>query len=398
LPKKNQLRFIILKILPGAAVITAFQIALAISLSDRSSFSEAYNGLCQWDCSAWYGNITETGYHSSIPLIAQHAELANVAFFPAFPYTARIAHIVFHLSPPTALVLVSQLACFLFWSTLLYILYRWKTPLLPTTLAVVSILAHPAAFFLVTGYSESLFLGSLLAYFYLDERFGISRWFTAAMGILMTATRIVGLPLALFPLMRFIKKEDQKEFYWALCLSGISSGGGLGFFLYCYLRFGTFDLYMQTQKIGWGIVPNYFALFQWDMGGFASTIDQWSIYLTLMTGMAFLLLEMYLGYFQKLKTWTDRLPIYISITLLFYVTFSGLQSLMFRSMIRYTLPWHILFVLCAVSIWSQIKLSRSKKRNLGFAISASITLLAWTSFYYLQIPHLRDYLHSIWFA
>ena len=65
---------------------------------------------------------------------------------------------------------------------------------------MVAIVVHPGPFYLVVGYSESLFLLGLLGYFYWCEKAGRWSWSLAARhGFGMTATRLVGLPAAVFP-------------------------------------------------------------------------------------------------------------------------------------------------------------------------------------------------------
>src|SRR5260370_33619141 len=44
----------------------------------------------------------------------------------------------------------------------------------------------------------------------------------------------------------------------------VASFGAVGFFTYSQLRWGHWDLYMLTQAAGWGIVPDYFAVFKPD--------------------------------------------------------------------------------------------------------------------------------------
>src|SRR6266478_1825937 len=64
---------------------------------------------------------------------------------------------------------------------------------------------HPAAFFLVAGYSESLFLMALLGFIYWSAAEGSSAKFWAAVhGIVMSATRIVGIVCAAFPLVHSV--------------------------------------------------------------------------------------------------------------------------------------------------------------------------------------------------
>ena len=41
-----------------------------------------------------------------------------------------------------------------------------------------------------------------------------------------------------------------------------ASSARVGFFIYCQLRWGRWDMYMLTQAAGWGIVPDYLAVFK----------------------------------------------------------------------------------------------------------------------------------------
>jgi hypothetical protein len=98
-----------------------------------------------------------------------------VAFFPGYPLLARAVAAAAGLRIEYALPLTSQLACWGFWTYLLRILQGWRVPSRLAFGTVVIILSHPAAFFLVVGYAESLFLMTLLGYLYWSgERGGMA--------------------------------------------------------------------------------------------------------------------------------------------------------------------------------------------------------------------------------
>src|SRR5947199_10696847 len=42
----------------------------------------------------------------------------------------------------------------------------------------------------------------------------------------------------------------------------VASFGAIGFFTYSQLRWGHWDIYMLTQAAGWGISPDYLAVFK----------------------------------------------------------------------------------------------------------------------------------------
>ena len=141
-------------------------------------------------------------------------------------------------------------------------------------LGALAILAHPAAFFLVAGYSESLFLMALIGFLYWSARGIATRTVLAAIhGIVMSATRIVGLPCALAPLVKRIWELGAASLRnvrdWLpnygdgpSCLAARPCSAALGFFVYCQFRWGHWDIYMLTQQFGWGIEPDYLAIFK----------------------------------------------------------------------------------------------------------------------------------------
>src|SRR6185312_8164417 len=99
-----------------------------------------------------------------------------------------------------------------------------------------------------------------------------ARVLAAIHGIVMSATRIVGLPCALAPLIKRTwelgaaglrnVRDWLPNYGRAILLSGTAMLGGLGFFVYCQFRWGHWDIYMLTQQFGWGIEPDYLAIFK----------------------------------------------------------------------------------------------------------------------------------------
>ena len=140
-------------------------------------------------------------------------EVSNTGFFPAYPALAWILHRALDLEAEDALLITAQAAALGFWIYFFLFGERWNLPFSWQLLGALAILAHPAAFFLITAYSESLFLMALIGFLYwsgAETRRG--RVLAAIHGIVMSATRIVGLPCALAPLIKkFGSSAGQTE-------------------------------------------------------------------------------------------------------------------------------------------------------------------------------------------
>jgi hypothetical protein len=392
------------------ALLTLLQLALAFCLSPNHRPAEVYSRLCAWDC-GWYTSIARDGYHSPVPPTPQKVDTSNVAFFPGFPYLARAAHLGLGIKTETALVVIAQIFAVLFWAALWSILRAWRISIQGSILVILAVLAHPAAFFLIAGYSESLFLSTLLI-FILSSRKLSTRPASppsianALSGVMMSATRIVGIPVSFFPLMARIstqavrrKVPSLKGISAATATSLISSlvafMGAAGFLIYCQLRFGRYDLYMETQRIGWGIQPDYAAVFKWKDFAYTLGFDKGA---TILSGISFVLfagIEGLLLIAKRNRGFTDRLPLYTVSLLIFFITVSGLKSLNFRSMIRYTLPWHILLLLCLAHLISRN--FRQSPRILNLCLGLGV-IGAAISIRLLGAPHITDFLSGGWFA
>ena len=194
--------------------------------------------------------------------------MAEVGFFPGYPLSARAVGRATGLPAETATLAAAQLAGVGFWVYVLLFLRRGGVPA-PLALATVLLLAaHPGAFFLAAGYSESLFLCATLGFFYWSAVRGPGGWLLAALhGTVMTATRIVGLPLAACPLLLTLAALPWDQWRWrevvrtGLLCGAASLGAGL-FFAFCQGQYGRWDAYLYAQAAGWGVKPDYLALFK----------------------------------------------------------------------------------------------------------------------------------------
>lgn len=363
-------------------VFTLCQVLFACLLADANHPLEAYLKLCNWD-SGWYQHIIEHGYRSTIPPVAQNKDLANVAFFPGYPVVAGIIASVFRLPTPYALLLAAQLACWGFWTYVFLFFQRWQISTELAFSGAIAILVHPAAFYLVAGYSESLFLMMLLGFLYwTTSSIGRFSWLLAAVhGFVMTATRIIGLPLVIYPLLHFLlfrmrnkseKLLQQSSKY--LAISVISTLGCILFFAFCYFKFGVWNLYMKTQAIGWRLQPDYLAILQpksylvfFNSSNFVGFINSISVPVTMVFFIALLLLDWRIANFNKILQ--QRAGFYFCGWFMFYLSVCSASQLNMNSMIRYSFCTHIMLVIASVHLLSTNQfLTQVNKKYLIFLL------------------------------
>src|SRR5246127_4964960 len=112
-------------------------------------------------------NIVDRGFQTIVPPIDHKVmDVSNVAFFPAYPAIAALFRYGLNIDTGAALLITAQLAAWGFWSYFFLFCRRWNISSALQVCGALLILAHPAAFFLVAGYSESLFLMALLGFLY----------------------------------------------------------------------------------------------------------------------------------------------------------------------------------------------------------------------------------------
>src|SRR6059036_2679989 len=243
----------ILKPLAAGLLLTAVQLAMAIGLlAPEGTLSDRYSTLIQHD-SYWFLNIVDRGYQTIVPPIDHKVmEVSNVAFFPAYPAIAGLFCYALNTDSATALLVTAQLGAWGFWSYFFLFCKRWNVSLALQICGALLIVTHPAAFFLVAGYSESLFLMALLGFIYWSTTEGwAAKIWAAAHGIVMSATRIVGIVCAAFPLVRSLVSNGWKglreprarfrQYAAAIGLSAVATLGALFFFIYCQVRWGNWN-------------------------------------------------------------------------------------------------------------------------------------------------------------
>jgi hypothetical protein len=336
-------------------------------------------------------NIIDRGYQTIVPPIDHKVmEVSNVAFFPAYPAIAALFRYGLNIDSSTALLITAQLAAWGFWSYFFLFCKRWNVSPVLQICGALLIAVHPAAFFLVAAYSESLFLMALLGYIYWSTAKGRSaKFWAAAHGVVMSATRIVGIVCAAFPLVRSVFETGWRGLFeprvWlrkhraAIGMTLVAACGGIGFFVYSQLRWGQWNIYMLTQAAGWGIVPDYLAVlkpgsYRWLVPALNNPTEASQISMTLgallLVGIA--LCEL-LPAIRRRAGLPVRAGIYFCAAAIYYLSVSGVACVDMESMLRYEFAVHALIVLAFLNFLRQFRATPMFMRAFGIAAVALVS-------------------------
>ena len=372
-------------------MMTLLQIFAAVVLiAPEGPISYRYDTLVQHD-SYWFANIVDRGYETTVPPISHKMmEVSNVAFFPAYPAIAAVLHYGLHLSIYNALLVTAQAAAWAFWSYFFLFCERWNISPLLQFFGALTILAHPTAFFLVAGYSESLFMMGLFGFMFWSTAEGKGAKALAVLhGSLMSATRIVGIPCAGYPVVQAWVRDGWRGLVqvrsWIrrygpsiLVMLGATLGASV-FFFYCLLRWGRWDVYMLTQQSGWSIIPDYLAVFKpssyrWLIPALKNPTEASQMTMTL---GGLLLLAVVLGELlpavRRRFGWAKRAGFYYCAAVIYYISVSGVASVEMESMLRYEFCVHALIVLAILHFLHQLPAPRLWVRASGMAAIALLS-------------------------
>jgi hypothetical protein len=380
--------------------LTLAQIAMAVCVAGPElSPIDRYWSLIQHD-GYWFANIVNRGYGTTVPPASHKVmEVSNVAFFPAYPVLARLLRSIFRLHTFNALLLTAQLAAWGFWTYFFLFCERWKLSLTLRFFGALAIVAHPAAFYLVAGYSESLFLMMLVGFIYWSGAEGRGAKALAALhGFIMSATRIVGVACAGYPMVRSVFKNGWRGIRdprkWvrrygpAIALTSVAILGAVSFFAYCQLRWSRWDIYMLTQESGWAIKPDYLAVFKlanyrWPLPPLSDT----SLASQLTTTLAAVLFGLIalgelLPAIRRRTAWTTRIGIYFCAVVIYSVSLAGVASVQMESMLRYDFCVHALIVLALLHYLHQFRIPSVFVRAFSMAgvaliSAAGLSLQGW---------------------
>ncbi|HTL79253.1 MAG TPA: hypothetical protein VL136_07575 [Candidatus Babeliales bacterium] len=388
--------------LVAGCAVTLLQVVMAVALlAPEKSITERYSALVQHD-SYWFMNIIDRGYQTIVPPIDHKVmEVSNAAFFPAYPAIAALLRNAFSINTGTALLITAQLAAWGFWTYFFLFCRRWKIAPSRQFCGTLLILANPAAFFLVAAYSESLFIMTLLGFIYWSTAEGRTAKLLAAMhGIVMSATRIVGIVCAAFPLVRsvfqtgwggLLKPRKWIRKNWAaVVLTFVAACGGIAFFVLCQLRWGHWDLYMRTQAAGWGIVPDYFAVvrpesYRWLVPALDNPTEMSQLAMTL-GAVLFLAIAVceFLPAIRRRAGLPVRAGIYFCAATIYYLSVSGVACVEMESMLRYEFSVHALIVLALLNFSRQFRMPPIWVRALGTAAVVLVSAVGlWVQGWYV---------------
>ena len=377
-------------LLAGCAV-TLLQVTMAVALlAPDNPIAERYSALVQHD-SYWFMNIIDRGYQTIVPPIDHKMmEVSNVAFFPAYPAIAALLRNAFNISTATALLITAQIAAWGFWTYFFLFCRRWKVAASLQICGTFLIVANPAAFFLVAGYSESLFLMALLGFMYWSTAEGRAARVLAAMhGVVMSATRIVGIVCAAFPLVRsafqtgWLGLRNPGKWLranWAVVgLMFVAAFGGIAFFALCQLRWGHWNLYMLTQAAGWGIVPDYLAVlrpesYRWVVPALNNPTEMSQLSMTL-GAILFVTVAVceFVPSIRRRAGLPVRMGIYFCAATIYYLSVSGVACVDMESMMRYEFSAYALIVLALLNFLRQFRMPPMWVRAFGTAAVALVS-------------------------
>lgn len=385
-----------LKSLLAGLLLTLAQIVVAVwLLAPEGSFSDRYATLVQHD-GYWFMNIVDRGYATTVPPIDHKVmEVSNVAFFPAYPGIAAFLRRGLNLETSTALLVTSQAAAWGFWSYFFLFCERWNLSPTLQIFGAMSIFAHPAAFFLIAGYSESLFLMGIVGFVYWSGAEGRSAKIWAALhGILMSATRIAGVICAAYPIVEKMFREGWnglrdwrgwlKRYRSAIALTVAATSGAVLFFVYCQLRWGHWNMYMLTQSAGWAITPDYFAVFKpssyhWLLPELndPTEMSQMSMTVTALLFVGIALAEL-LPVVRRSSTIATRAGIYFCAVAIYYISVSGVACVGMESMLRYSFCAHALIVLALLQLLTNVRVPSTLVRAFGIGTMALISAIGFS--------------------
>src|SRR3954452_8115023 len=384
-------RFVFRPLLAALFVTLAQLFVAVVLIAPEGPLPWRYTTLIQHD-SYWFANIVERGYDTTVPPVSHKMmEVSNVAFFPAYPAVAAALKYGLHFSTYNALLVTAQSAAFGFWSYFFLLCERWNLSPLLQSFGATAVAAHPAAFFLIAGYSESLFMMALLGFlFWSTSNVRLARSLAVIHGIFMSATRIVGIPCAAFPVVVALLKNGWagvvdvrswlRRYASPVAVMIGASLGAVGFFFYCVARWGRWDIYMLTQEAGWAIVPDYLALFKpssyhWQIPALNDpvTMSQMTMAIGALLFVVIAIVELLPAVRRKFSS-PIRLGLYFTAFVLFYIAVSGVACVEMESMLRYQFCAHALIVLALLQFLHQLPTPRPSVRALGMAATVLLSV------------------------
>ncbi len=351
-----------------------------IASGKLANLPSAYHSLFQWD-GKHYENIVNNGYYAKRlewPILRNpFNEKTNVAFFPGYPLLATVLKIVLPLRTNTILILTSQIAFVVLLTYLFLILQRFGLSFIERIAGALLLVSFPAAFFLVCSLSEAVLLASVAGYLYWITRKANFSIMAIAHGIIMTGTKIFGIPMVVLPVITSLMRKKsalvKKQMVTALfALTGVAN-----FLLFCQISFGHWNLYFAVQEASWNINPQYafFLNYQIVKTLLVPWVTRWPTYvdyagkvvtgsqnienyhaISLFIWWLFLwpIIEWITASVSGNHSWKDRVAYYLGAMLSLYLIIATTWNHGLQSAIRYALLPHFLLILTVTHWFSNL--------------------------------------------
>ena len=237
----------------AAVALTGAHVAFALVFSPETTIREKYvDGAMRWD-SNFYSSIMTYGY--SFPYPPTPSQPPSTAFFPFYPLASWAVWKATGVGDRVALLLVSQAACVAAWYLLLRFLRHLRVPVGLRIAACALLWSYPASYFLVLGYTESLFMLSFIGMVFAFR--ALAGWkrvaFTGLPAFVMASTRVIGVPLLAYPVAAAVLLPPPagttrfRSILQGLASSAIGSLGFLAYIAYTQARFGRADAFLASQ-------------------------------------------------------------------------------------------------------------------------------------------------------
>ncbi len=339
------------------------------SLPADSPFAQIVEPWRRYD-TAWYILIAMQGYFPD----------TRIVFPPLYPVLIRVVEQVCGGNFVLAALIVSNVFCI----SAFYLFYRlaareWGDP--SATRALILLAAFPTGFFLVAGYTESLFLTFTLGAFLaaLDRRW----WLAGGLSFLASLTRLQGLVLCL-PLA-WIAYRQYRDVGWRALLSRLPVlvGAPLGTLAFvAFITYNQLGSMEQAYADGWKLASHL----PWD--SVVTYLQRLFAGETVahehLNALALLLMALLGGVVWR--RFSRAYAIYVGSTLVVilvrYHFGAGLAGAQFESAIRYVLLLFPCFSAAAALLNSH--------RRVFWLIVGVLGLL--------QIILLNDFVHWVWVA
>jgi hypothetical protein len=221
----------------------------------------------------------------------------------------------------------------------------------------------------------------------------------------MTGTRIVGMPVAVCPLLVALVMLSWRDVIRTALLAGVANLGGMAFFAFCQWQYGRWDAYLYAQVAGWQVTPDYLALFKLyayrpalsilrpDGTINGDALSRWALPVTMLLFGLVLLGELRWGRNAIAEGRRDRVGLMLAAAVMFYIAVSGTAGSGFVGLVRYSYCAQVGLVLAASGLLGQAAIVRERAwRMVPFIVALAALLIT------VQLILVRSFTQGEWVA